>query len=334
MIIDQQLWAEIPCPVSILHCGGRGGVHPSFEHYAGPITYTTFEPSDDALDELNSLEISASANLTLNVMPTALSDKQQTILLNVYNSGDLNSVLKLDVNASQRLKYSGIQQLKTVSINATTIDRIVAQSREEPDFIILDTQGYDLNILKGAVSTLPKSVLGIRCEVEFLRLYENQPLFGDVQEFLTNYGFKLMRLENPGTSVTGTSYDSGPFSFERDDASPAWADALFALDNKTLFEGESSSGFYDRVIKKYIFSISHKCNSEALLLIHELYEVGMLENFFKNIPSLWATKLQSDIISRLRAVDSSDWQRKGGKPKLFRQLRKNLIAEVKKLQIN
>lgn len=56
------------------------------------------------------------------------------------------------------------------------------------DFIKLDVQGAELMVLQGAERVL-KDVSVIQVEVEFLELYENQPLFADVDRYLRGQGF-------------------------------------------------------------------------------------------------------------------------------------------------
>ena len=56
------------------------------------------------------------------------------------------------------------------------------------DFFKLDVQGAELMVLQNAVRVLG-SVSVIQVEVEFLELYENQPLFADVDRFLRGQGF-------------------------------------------------------------------------------------------------------------------------------------------------
>jgi Methyltransferase FkbM domain len=51
------------------------------------------------------------------------------------------------------------------------------------DAIKLDTQGSELDILRGATHVLPTVSL-IDIEVEFNELYDGQPLFCDVDRFL------------------------------------------------------------------------------------------------------------------------------------------------------
>lgn len=62
------------------------------------------------------------------------------------------------------------------------------------DFIKLDTQGSELHILEGARNTLASSVFGIEVEVEFSSMYENQPLFPDVDIFMRKLSFQLFDL--------------------------------------------------------------------------------------------------------------------------------------------
>ena len=51
------------------------------------------------------------------------------------------------------------------------------------DFIKLDTQGSELDILHGAGSLLD-NCSGLQLEVMFSPLYEGQPLFADVDAYL------------------------------------------------------------------------------------------------------------------------------------------------------
>lgn len=63
------------------------------------------------------------------------------------------------------------------------------------DYLKLDTQGTELEILQGAGALLDRT----RCvdiEVEFNPIYRGQPLFADVDRFLRDRGFVLWKLTN------------------------------------------------------------------------------------------------------------------------------------------
>ena len=79
------------------------------------------------------------------------------------------------------------------SIDADNLDNILLPKKV--DFVKIDTQGSELNILKGSTKTL-ENVCGLEIEVEFSTLYEGQSLFADVDLYLRGLGFQLFDL-NP-----------------------------------------------------------------------------------------------------------------------------------------
>lgn len=87
----------------------------------------------------------------------------------------------------------------------------------EAHFIKLDTQGSELDILKGAVRTLTH-VLGLEIEVAFQEIYANQPLFDDVKRFLGAQGFEFFDFT--------TQYRYNRIALNRT-GQLAFADALF-----------------------------------------------------------------------------------------------------------
>lgn len=62
------------------------------------------------------------------------------------------------------------------------------------DFLELDTQGSELDVLRGAEQLLRDSIIGLQIEVEFAPMYVDQPLFADVDAFLRARGFQLYDL--------------------------------------------------------------------------------------------------------------------------------------------
>jgi Methyltransferase FkbM domain len=58
-----------------------------------------------------------------------------------------------------------------------------------PDFLSLDTQGSELNILIGAQRAFQDHCLALATEVEFHELYQNQHLFPHIFEFARSHGF-------------------------------------------------------------------------------------------------------------------------------------------------
>jgi hypothetical protein len=75
----------------------------------------------------------------------------------------------------------------------------------QPDFIKIDAQGFELNILKGCGDKL-RNLIGIRLEAQLRPLYKEQPTFFDIYSFMNNAGLILrdIRLTYP------IGYELGP----------------------------------------------------------------------------------------------------------------------------
>jgi len=70
------------------------------------------------------------------------------------------------------------------------------------DIFKLDIQGYELEALRGA-NHLLKEIPLVFTEVEFIPLYQNQPLFSDLEQFLRSCGFRLYNLYELWTHPDG-----------------------------------------------------------------------------------------------------------------------------------
>ncbi|HEX2978575.1 MAG TPA: FkbM family methyltransferase [Candidatus Babeliales bacterium] len=85
-----------------------------------------------------------------------------------------------------------------ISVKTTTLDTWAAQNGiTHVDFLWLDMQGYEMNMLKGSPKIL-KTVKAILTEVEFIEAYLGQYLFADIKKFLEAEGFILKALSTAG----------------------------------------------------------------------------------------------------------------------------------------
>jgi len=87
-----------------------------------------------------------------------------------------------------------LQQL--VSTPVTTLDSWANDNKlQSIDYIKIDTQGSELEILKGGEKII-ETTRCIDIEVEFNPIYEGQTLFGETDSYLRSKGFVLWRLSN------------------------------------------------------------------------------------------------------------------------------------------
>ena len=70
----------------------------------------------------------------------------------------------------------------------------------------IDTQGYDLEVLKGAKETL-KIIDFLFIEASTAKVYENQPLLSDIINFVEKENFKVWSVDRlMGNRKTGQTF--------------------------------------------------------------------------------------------------------------------------------
>jgi FkbM family methyltransferase len=173
-------------PRNLLFCdvGARGGIEEPWTFFRNIVDLISFEP-DKA--EYNSLvENKYSEDM---IYPYALSSEKKNVSLNLTKSRGCSSLY--EPNFEFLKNYSDFERFKieeTVAIEATSLDSLHSRGEFiDVDFIKIDVQGAELDILRGGEKLLCENILGIQVEVEFQTMYKNQPLFSDVDSFIRNH---------------------------------------------------------------------------------------------------------------------------------------------------
>ncbi len=215
-----------------------------------------FEPNPQALAELNKHKSEAEIYL-----PNAIADgKRHT--LHLCTVADMNSLLK--PNPAVLNLLHGFPRWGTVvsteEIDTARLDDI--PETEGADMLHLDVQGAELMVLRNAMRRLADAVV-IHTEVEFLPLYIDQPLFGDIDLFLREQGFLFHRF-SPIVSRT-----IQPMLLKDDVyaglSQAVWADAIYVRDLTKL----------SRLEPRQLLAaaaILHDCYQSYDLVLHILLE--------------------------------------------------------------
>jgi FkbM family methyltransferase len=165
------------------------------------LTILGFEADDEACDAANQA-FAARQDATWNEfhLPLALSDRVGPATLYLTRQRMCSSLYPPNQAFIQRfpLLADYLQVDATVEIETTTLDTFCAsETVESIDFLQIDVQGAELNVLKGGQALIDRSVYAVQIEVEFSPLYLGQPLFADLDLYLRGQGFELFDLGLP-----------------------------------------------------------------------------------------------------------------------------------------
>ncbi len=180
------LKAVVPKPDVILDCGANvGQMAEAFRKQFPAASIHAFEPVRSVFEKL---QVKAE---TLGVHPVkaAVSDRTGTAEINLTSSPEAHSLLGyLEGNPCAQWTWAvGKETVETVSLDDWCDQAGVDPQRV--DVIKLDVQGAELKALHGAKKLL-RSVKAILLEVSFVPIYKDCPLFGEVDSFLGEHGYR------------------------------------------------------------------------------------------------------------------------------------------------
>ena len=216
---------KIDCKFTLVDIGARPErnsqprFHKIIEHFPSS-EIIGFEIEKEVCDQMNSKAIKG-----IKYFPFALGKKNEKRKLYITESPLCTSLYKPDeklLNLYHELQYMNLK--KETEIETITLDSFVDEySINTIDFIKIDVQGAELDIFKGSTKLL-NNVLKIVCEVEFLPLYHDQPLFGDITQFLGQYNFMF----NKFLGLSGRTLKPLIANKDKSVASQhMWTDAIF-----------------------------------------------------------------------------------------------------------
>ena len=231
-----------------------------------------FEVDKNICKKMNSV-----SKVGVKYFPFAIGKKKEIRKFYETNHPMCSSLYKPNHNLLSLYNNMEISFLKEESeIETIDLDTFVSENKiGNVDFLKIDVQGAELDIFKGATKIL-KNSLFIISEVEFLKIYENQPLFGDVSNFLSDNDFMFHKFLGMG----GRSLK--PLILNNNKNFPSqhlWSDAIF-IKNVLMIKKLTSR----EILKLSVISILYECFDLGFfcLNIHdELFKTNYTKIFMK-----------------------------------------------------
>jgi FkbM family methyltransferase len=152
---------------------------------------TVFEPLSKNFEVL--AERLQDVNADIRGYQVALGSKKGTATMYLSsNEAQSSSILKPKEHLEHHpdVSFDGTEEVEVSVLDDYDL--------ENANFINMDVQGYELEVLKGGKKTL-KNVDYVYCEVNRGEMYENNAMIDDIDEYLGEYGFERVETYWPET---------------------------------------------------------------------------------------------------------------------------------------
>ncbi len=231
--------------MTAIDVGARWGSEDAWWRVEPLAGITGFELDSVECDRLN-----ATAGPHDRFVPAALGARRGTATLNLTKNPACSSLYPPIVSLIER--YPALDVMRPVGQRPVDVITLAewwnGQDLPPIGFMKLDTQGSELDILVGAGDLLT-DCLGVEVEAEFSQLYEGQPVFADIDQYLRRRGFVLWRLSHrchyaEGDLGFATGHESAhfggiDFSYPTGSGRLFWADAIYFRDYSDIRRSES-----------------------------------------------------------------------------------------------
>jgi FkbM family methyltransferase len=171
--------------------GCRWGFAEFLQQLSPHIVLYGFDPDPVECERLRTLY----KDPNIHLVPLGLTDVPGERTLYMTREMACSSLYRPDPSLTSSLpELACASEVGRSKIPVTTLDNwSVSAGIFSVDFLKLDTQGAELDILHGGERLLA-SVSALEVEVDFNPIYLHQPLFGDVDRFLRDRGFVPWKL--------------------------------------------------------------------------------------------------------------------------------------------
>lgn len=187
----------------VVDIGAREGFE-ALSGLRGVIEILAVEPEAKAADELR--KFYEKMNFSgYHIVRQAIGSRTGEGILNITKRPCMSSMLEPDIDGfhrhMRRVKYGPhwseflhVTDKQNVTL-CTLPDLLKQYNWDKVDFLKIDTQGTELEILKSCEELLSKgSVNVVELEVAFIPIYKQQAYFSDIDQFMRKFGYHMVDL--------------------------------------------------------------------------------------------------------------------------------------------
>jgi FkbM family methyltransferase len=254
-------------PVVIADVGAAGGPDPRWSRLSGHVRFLSFEPRTGENAEAPGAELFP---LCLGAEPG-----QRTLFLTRF--GQSSSLYSL--NLAKLGDYATAhcyETIGTTTVRVDTLDHCLQRNDQSaPDFLKIDVEGAELDVLQGAQETLAKSILGLQIEVSFLERHCGAPLFGEIDAFLRKQGFEIFTMSRESLIRKNKLHTAST------QPQIVWGDCLYLRTRQSLLDrlqSEPAEARPARLAKAVCLLLSYRACDFAMEIVDACRSAGLVSS--------------------------------------------------------
>lgn len=184
MVVNERVLSQIR---GVVHVGANIGQERD-AYATHNLNVLWFEPNPEAFKKLENNIADLQNQIAF---PFLLTDRDDAnYLLHVTNGhGQASSILEMGEQIRLYPDFTCVRDVEALSLTLDTFFRDVPGIRNNFQFLVIDTQGSELFVLKGATRTL-KHLQFVEVETSPLEMYKGGCLEQEVIDFMMSQGFK------------------------------------------------------------------------------------------------------------------------------------------------
>jgi len=252
--------------IAIHHVGGRAGSSaiPANSYFKDDMSWTFYEADDTCIEQIQE-NIRSLGQVT--VLPYCLGKTEGTATLHINKDPYTSSLLAFNENYARYYYFTVDPEVGPIdyvygetvacmeqrTVNVLPLKSVVDRGEAKPpDFLSMDTQGSEYEILLGCGNLLESQVLAIQTEIEFQPVYKDQKLCGHMMELLSQHGFIFARFTElhemaPNRGVIGA----------RADGFQVFGEGLFLKSPDQILASHDPSTQYTKLMKLAYIAITY-----------------------------------------------------------------------------
>jgi FkbM family methyltransferase len=178
-------------PIGFVDVGARGGTHPLLEPIATITAVLGFEPDEQECARLMADPAVTRPWASLELMAKAVWSHACEIDLHLAAVPTNTSLLAPNPPFVERYGMAKFREIGVATITTTTLDAVLADTGFPAEFIKIDTQGSEYEILEGFRTALNGPCVAVVAEVWFCPVYRDAKLFSEIELLMREHGFSF-----------------------------------------------------------------------------------------------------------------------------------------------